>query len=257
MAFSDPPRASSVWSIALASAAAFARVRSPAMARLFLDQEPLTQYKDRQFRGSMEEYLESLRTSTTLYIGNVSFYTTEEQIWELFVKAGPVRAIIMGLDKNLKTPCGFCFVEYHNRGDAERAVKYLNGTKLDDREIRIDFDWGFQEGRQFGRGKSGGQVRDEYRTTYDAGRGGYGKLLKTELDALQAEDGAGGEGYRGESDRAERGGVGAGDKKPPADAGAAPGPAVGEKRAREEEAEDDAPKANPRFRGDGDDSEDD
>jgi len=253
-------RASSVWSIALASAAAFARVRSPAMARLFLDQEPLTQYKDRQFRGSMEEYLECLRTSTTLYIGNVSFYTTEEQIWELFVKAGPVRAIIMGLDKNLKTPCGFCFVEYHNRGDAERAVKYLNGTKLDDREIRIDFDWGFQEGRQFGRGKSGGQVRDEYRTTYDAGRGGYGKLLKTELDALQAEDGgAGGEGYRGESDRAERGGGGAGDEKPPADAGAAPGPgpAVGEKRAREEEAEDDAPKANPRFRGDGDDSEDD
>ena len=261
MAFSDPPRASSVWSIALAAAAAFARVRSPAMARLFLDQEPLTQYKDRQFRGSMEEYLECLRTSTTLYIGNVSFYTTEEQIWELFVKAGPVRAIIMGLDKNLKTPCGFCFVEYHNRGDAERAVKYLNGTKLDDREIRIDFDWGFQEGRQFGRGKSGGQVRDEYRTTYDAGRGGYGKLLKTELDALQAEDGgAGGEGYRGESDRAERGGGGAGDEKPPADAGAAapgPGPAVGEKRAREEEAVDDAPKANPRFRGDGDDSEDD
>ena len=93
------------------------------------------------------------------------------------------------------------FVEYHNRPDAERAVKYLNGTKLDDREVRMDFDWGFQEGRQFGRGKSGGQVRDEYRTTYDEGRGGYGKLLKTELDALQNEDeeeGAPSEGHRGE-----------------------------------------------------------
>jgi len=29
---------------------------------------------------------------------------------------------------------------------------------LDDRPIRVDFDWGFQEGRQWGRGRSGGQV---------------------------------------------------------------------------------------------------
>ena len=33
----------------------------------------------------------------------------------------------------------------------------------------------FSEGRQYGRGKTGGQVRDEYRTDYDPGRGGYGK----------------------------------------------------------------------------------
>ena len=64
------------------------------MARLFLDQEPLTQYKDRKFQGSLEDYLECLRTSTTLYIGNVSFYTTEEQIWELFSKVGVLRTII-------------------------------------------------------------------------------------------------------------------------------------------------------------------
>ena len=216
------------------------------MARLFLDREPLTQYKDRLFKGSMEEYLERLRTSATLYVGNVSFYTSEEQIWDLFSRAGPVKAIVMGLDKNLKTPCGFCFVEYHNRPDAERAVKYLNGTKLDDREVRMDFDWGFQEGRQFGRGKSGGQVRDEYRTTYDEGRGGYGKLLKTELDALQneeEEEGAPGEGYRGERRAA------AGDEPKDADDGRAP-MVVGTKRGREEE-DDDAPlKSNPRFRGD-------
>ena len=82
----------------------------------------------------MEQYLERLRTSTTLYVGNASFYTTEEQIWAFFEKAGPVKTIVMGLDKIKKTPCGFCFVEYHGRDDAERAVKYLNGTKLDDRD---------------------------------------------------------------------------------------------------------------------------
>ena len=75
------------------------------------------------------------------------------------------------------TPCGFCFVEYFTRRGAEDCVKYLNGTTLDEREVRIDFDWGFEDGRQFGRGKSGGQVRDEYRTDFDQGRGGYGKLV--------------------------------------------------------------------------------
>ena len=168
------------------------------MARLFLDSEPLTQYKDRLFKGRWRS-TRPPSVLATLYVGNVSFFTSEEQIWSLFARR-PVKTVIMGLDKNLNTPCGFCFVEYHNRGDAERAVKYLNGTKLDDREIRIDFDWGFQEGRQFGRGKSGGQVRDEYRTTYDAGRGGYGKLLKTELENLNEEGAAGaneGDGFRG------------------------------------------------------------
>ena len=38
-------------------------------------------------------------------------------------------------------------------------MKYINGTRLDDRIIRTDWDAGFIEGRQFGRGKSGGQVK--------------------------------------------------------------------------------------------------
>ncbi|MBA0586388.1 hypothetical protein Gorai_017131 [Gossypium raimondii] len=97
----------------------------------------------------------------------MSFYTTEEQVYELFSRAGEIKKIIMGLDKNSKTPCGFCFVLYYSREDAEDAVKYISGTILDDRPIRVDFDWGFVEGRQWGRGRSGGQVRDEYRTDYD------------------------------------------------------------------------------------------
>lgn len=38
-------------------------------------------------------------------------------------------------------------------------MRFINGTRLDDRIIRTDWDAGFKEGRQFGRGKSGGQVR--------------------------------------------------------------------------------------------------
>ncbi|GBG69369.1 hypothetical protein CBR_g4062 [Chara braunii] len=145
----------------------------------------LSPYRDRRFEGTQEEFEVALRTSTTVYVGNLSFYTTEEQIYEVFSRTGEIKRIIMGLDKNTKTPCGFCFVIYYTREDTEDCVKYISGTILDDRPIRVDFDWGFVEGRQFGRGRSGGQVRDEYRTDYDPGRGGFGKLVQLELTARQ------------------------------------------------------------------------
>lgn len=50
------------------------------------------------------------------------------------------------------------FDRYYSREDTEDACKYISGTILDDRLIRVDFDWGFQDGRQWGRGRSGGQV---------------------------------------------------------------------------------------------------
>ena len=57
-------------------------------------------------------------------------------------------------------------------------MKYINGARLDDRALRVDWDEGFRDGRQWGRGHSGGQVRDEFRTDYDPGRGGYGYTTK-------------------------------------------------------------------------------
>ncbi|WRX13756.1 RNA recognition motif domain - like 10 [Theobroma cacao] len=148
--------------------------KAKAMALLFKEQAKLSAYRDRKFSGTQEEFEQALLNSTTVYIGNMSFYTTEEQVYELFSRAGEIKKIIMGLDKNSKTPCGFCFVLYYSREDTEDAVKYISGTILDDRPIRVDFDWGFVEGRQWGRGRSGGQVRDE---------GGYGKLVQRELEA--------------------------------------------------------------------------
>lgn len=64
------------------------------------------------FKGTRDELERKLETSSTLYVGNLSFFTTEEQIHELFSRAGDLKKIIMGLDKVKKTPCGFCFVEY-------------------------------------------------------------------------------------------------------------------------------------------------
>lgn len=56
----------------------------------------------------------------------------------------------MGLDRFQKTPCGFCFVEYYTHQDALDCMKYIGGTKLDERIIRTDLDEGFAEGRQYG-----------------------------------------------------------------------------------------------------------
>ncbi|KAH8878573.1 nuclear cap-binding protein subunit 2 [Thozetella sp. PMI_491] len=121
-----------------------------------------------------------LKDATTLYVGNLSFFTTEEQVYELFAKCGEIKRLVMGLDRFTKTPCGFCFVEYYTHQDALDCMKYIGGTKLDERIIRTDLDPGFEEGRQYGRGKSGGQVRDEYREDYDEGRGGHGRALQSE-----------------------------------------------------------------------------
>ncbi|CDR38758.1 CYFA0S02e05380g1_1 [Cyberlindnera fabianii] len=137
-------------------------------------------YLLKKARRRGEAGLEDLRRaykSATVYVGNLSFYTTEEQIYELFSKAGLIKKTIMGLDRFNYTPCGFCFVIYYNTEDAINAVKYLNGTKLEDRVIEIDLDPGFEEGRQFGRGQSGGQVKDEMRFEYDSARGGYGRAI--------------------------------------------------------------------------------
>jgi len=138
-------------------------------------------YIDRKSAVPEDEQRQQMAMTTTLYVGNLSFYTTEEQIYEVFSKAGEVKRIIMGLDRYRKTPCGFCFVEYYTRKDAEDAMKYVNGMKLDERIVRADWDRGFTEGRQFGRGRTGGQIRDDYRKDYDSGRGGWG----TYVDRMQ------------------------------------------------------------------------
>lgn len=128
--------------------------------------------KARRNPTGLEDLRQSL-VSSTIYVGNLSFYTSEEQIYELFSKCGTIKRIIMGLDRFKFTPCGFCFIIYNEPREALNAVKYLSDTKLDDKNISIDLDPGFEDGRQFGRGKNGGQVSDELRFEYDAARGGF------------------------------------------------------------------------------------
>jgi hypothetical protein len=77
---------------------------------------------------------------------------------EAYCRCGEIKKITMGLDRFQKTPCGFCFVEYQTHQQACDCMRFINGTKLDERQVRTDLDPGFKEGRQYGRGRSGGQV---------------------------------------------------------------------------------------------------
>jgi nuclear cap-binding protein subunit 2 len=45
---------------------------------------------------------------------------------QVFSKVGDVKRIVMGLDKQQLTPCGFCFVVYYTRADTEDCVKYVH-----------------------------------------------------------------------------------------------------------------------------------
>ena len=187
------------------------------MAHLFVDLNPSTHYWDKKSGLTRDEWGERLRQSRTLYIGNLSFYTTEDQIYSLFAKAGRVTKVVMGLNRFKKSPCGFCFVEYPSHEEAARAISILSTTTLDDRLLRVDWDAGIEDGRQFGRGQSGDQWRDDFREDYDAARGGQGRaLLKTLDDASGRQiyvgkrdsEGKGKGDKRRRSDEEERGGGG-------------------------------------------------
>lgn len=151
--------------------------------------------KARKNPNGLEELRQSMK-SATVYVGNLSFYTSEEQIYELFSKCGTIKRIVMGLDRFKFTPCGFCFIIYNKPEEALNAVKYLSDTKLDDRNITIDIDPGFEDGRQFGRGKSGGQVSDELRFEYDASRGGFAVPFAERVGSGSSNGGSGYGGHR-------------------------------------------------------------
>jgi len=127
-------------------------------------------YWDRSHYDSPATQVRALARSKTLYVGNLAFSTRGHHLLAMFSSIGRVVSINMGVDRYKKTPCGFGFVEYERRQEALQAVSYLSGSRLDGRPIRVELDAGFKPGRQYGRGVSGGQVRDDRRTTVDPAR---------------------------------------------------------------------------------------
>ena len=76
--------------------------------------------------------------ATNLYVGNLSFDTTEEEILELFKGAGNVVRCNLILDRFTSKSRGFAFVEMGSQEEADKAVAEFNGKELGGRTLRVN-----------------------------------------------------------------------------------------------------------------------
>ncbi len=75
--------------------------------------------------------------NTKLYVGNLSFDTSESQLREMFGQAGAIRSVTIPMDRATDRPRGFAFVEMETGADALNAIKMFDGKEVDGRTIRV------------------------------------------------------------------------------------------------------------------------
>ncbi|KAI5119631.1 hypothetical protein M0805_007894 [Coniferiporia weirii] len=124
--------------------------------------------------------------STVLFVGNVSFDTTEDGLWEVFAEYGEVKSVRLPTDRETQRPKGFGYVEFVDIESAKKAFDGAKGLEIGGRSLRLDFSQPRTEGG--GGGGGGGFKR---------GRGGFGGGDR---------GGDRGWGGRGGGDRGGRGG---------------------------------------------------
>jgi len=73
-----------------------------------------------------------------VYVGNLSFDTTEDTLKELFAQAGTVNSASIVMDKFSGRSKGFAFIEMSSEEEAKKAIETLNGKELDGRNIVVD-----------------------------------------------------------------------------------------------------------------------
>lgn len=99
-----------------------------------------------------------------VYVGNLSFGTTEDELKELFAQAGTVVSVALIKDRDSGQSKGFAFVEMSNQAEAEKAIQMFNGKTVGNRELKVNmarpkeersFGGGFGRGGDRGRGHGG------------------------------------------------------------------------------------------------------
>lgn len=91
-----------------------------------------------------------------LFVGNLSFQATEEDLRELFQQAGTVETVRIITDQFTGRPRGFGFVEMATPEEAEQAVRQLNGRELDGRQLKVEM----AKPKGSGAGAGGGYRRE-------------------------------------------------------------------------------------------------
>ena len=101
--------------------------------------------------------------STKLYVGNLSFNTSNEDLQELFGQAGTVESANIVEDRETGRSRGFGFIEMSSKEEAQAAIEQLNGKEVDGRSLTVNEAKPREERSGGGGGNRGG-----------GGRGGYG-----------------------------------------------------------------------------------
>src|ERR687883_115978 len=109
--------------------------------------------------------------STKLYVGNLSFKTTSEELREHFSQAGTVESASVIEDRETGRSRGFGFVEMATAEDAQAAIEQFNGKELNGRNLTVN-----EAKPKTDRGPGGGGGRGGYGGGggRDRDRGGYG-----------------------------------------------------------------------------------
>lgn len=102
--------------------------------------------------------------STKLYVGNLSYNTTENELQDAFAAHGAVLAVDMMMDRETGRPRGFAFVTMETKEAADAAVAAMDGANVDGRDLKVN-EARPREDRSGGGGGGGG---------YRGGGGGGG-----------------------------------------------------------------------------------
>ncbi len=99
---------------------------------------------------------------TKLFVGNLSFDTTEDSLRTLFAQHGTVESVKLISDRDTGRPRGFGFIEMSN-SDASRAMQALNGKEFEGRSIKVnEAQERERSGGGGGRGGGGGGAPRRY-----------------------------------------------------------------------------------------------
>jgi cold-inducible RNA-binding protein len=98
-----------------------------------------------------------------LFVGNLSFNTSQSSLESAFAAIGEVREVAMPTDRETGQPRGFAFVTMGDSKSAASAISQLNGSTLDGRQIRVDEA---QERQRNGGGGGGGGFKRDSRDRY-------------------------------------------------------------------------------------------
>lgn len=85
-----------------------------------------------------DESYENIIMNSKLYIGNISFKTTDAILRDTFARYGSVTDVYMATDRETGRPRGFAFVTFSNDTEAKLAVEKMNGVELDGRQLTVN-----------------------------------------------------------------------------------------------------------------------